>query len=85
VLFRSLGEQITVLHATGRPALRDLDCQLIARRLTDGTTPHEAPMGALSEALLARYSPPRATPERLQALDTVLRMCYLDMRAERGE
>ena len=48
-------------------------------------TPSETPLGALSDALLARYSPPQATPERLQALDTVLRMCYLDMRAERQE
>ena len=83
----ALGEQVSILHATGTPVLRELDCRLIARRLGEEVAgpAAEPPPQPLGVPLLQRHVSREATVEHLQALDTVLRMCYLDMRAERGQ
>ena len=75
----ALAGQMSVLHATARPELRELDRRLIARRLPLDVSPAK-PLGP---ALLALQEPAEVSAERLQSLDAVLRMCYLDMRAER--
>ena len=80
----ALALQMSLVHATARPQLRELDWQLIGARLplpTSAAT-DEAPR-LLGEELLAHNLPAEADAAALQALDSILRMCYLDMRAER--
>lgn len=75
----TLAGQMAVLHATARPELRALDRRLIARRLpVDARQPR-----LLGPALCELQQMPDLSADRLQSLDAVLRMCYLDMRAER--
>ncbi|MCE5238192.1 M48 family metalloprotease [bacterium] len=81
----ALAEQMSVLHATAGPALRELDGGLVAQRLGGAQPPPVQTPQLLGQALLVCHAPPEATVESLQAVDTVLRMCYLDMRAERGQ
>lgn len=83
----AVGEQISLLHATSRPALRELDYGLVTTRLPAELQASSAEDGStlLGQALLERHAPAEASDERLQALDAVLRICYLDMRAEREQ
>jgi predicted Zn-dependent protease len=76
--------QMSLLHATARPELRAQDWQLIATRLPlpPSSASGDGPR-LLGEELLDQHLPPDAGPAALQALDSVLRMCYLDLRAER--
>ena len=81
----ALAEQMSVLHATAGPALRELDRRLVAQRLGGAQPPSVQTPQLLGQALVERHALPDATAESLQAVDTILRMCYLDMRAERGQ